>query len=164
MEIERPSVRLNFLAIIFAAVLCFLLHVGWYGYFVKSQFAGIGRTREWLMNTGVNPAIQDATALISMAVMATVLSYFIQRTGRQTVFRGIWIAFWMWLGIVATILATDYVFEVRTYALYAINAGFWLADMIVMGIILGAWKTRVVIPVTPAPIPPASPKPPATKL
>jgi hypothetical protein len=140
---SSPPFRLNPLAIVFAAILCFLLEIGWYAYFRDPWLAGIGRTRDWLMNTGVNPALQYVTAIVALAVMAAVMSYFLQRTGRQTVLRGVWVAFWMWLGAVATILATNYVFEVRTWALYAINAGFWLVDMIVMGIIVGAWKTRI---------------------
>jgi hypothetical protein len=140
---SSPPFRLNPLAIVFAAILCFLLEIGWYAYFRDPWLAGIGRTRDWLMNTGVNPALQYVTAIVALAVMAAVMSYFLQRTGRQTVLRGVWVAFWMWLGVAATILATQYAFEVRTWALYAINAGFWLVDMIVMGIIVGAWKTRI---------------------
>lgn len=140
--LAAPPFRLNLLAIVFAAILCFLLEIGWYAYFRDPWLVGIGRTRDWLMNTGVNPALQYVTALVALAVMAAVMSYFLQRTGRQTVLRGVSVAFWMWLGVAATILATQNAFEVRTWMLYAINAGFWLVDMIVMGIIIGAWKTR----------------------
>ncbi len=153
METETAPFRLNFPAVILAAILSFLIEVGWYSYFRDLWLTGIGRTRDWLMNTGVNPALQYVTALIAPAVMAAVISYFLQRTGRQTVLRGIAVAFWMWLGVVATIFATDYVFEVRTWALYAINAGFWLVDMMIMGIIVGAWKAKAAPGVSTPPPP-----------
>jgi hypothetical protein len=54
----------------------------------------------------------------------------------------------LWLGFVLTTWATEYVFEVRTYALFAINTGFWLIGMVVMGAIVGAWKKKSVEPGT----------------
>jgi hypothetical protein len=35
----------------------------------------------------------------------------------------------LWAGCVLTTIATEYVFEVRTYAIFSINAGFWLIGM-----------------------------------
>jgi len=149
----RPPFRLNLLAVILAAILAFLVDAGWYSYFRQLWLAGIGHTGDWLMANSVNPALQYATALVSLAVMAAVISYFVQRTGRQTVFRGVWIAFWMWLGVVVTTFATDYVFEARSARLYGIDTGVWLVDMIVMGIVVGAWKTRPAA-IASAPPPP----------
>jgi hypothetical protein len=34
------------------------------------------------------------------------------------------------------------VFEVRPYRLFAVNTGFWLLGMMVMGAIVGAWKKK----------------------
>jgi hypothetical protein len=31
---------------------------------------------------------------------------------------------------------------VRTYKIFAINAGFWLIGMVLMGAIVGAWKKK----------------------
>ncbi|MFZ0744581.1 MAG: hypothetical protein WAM85_09240, partial [Terracidiphilus sp.] len=68
---QGARVRQNYLAIVVAAVACFLFEAGWYSYFLQTWLNGIGRTREWLMSTGLSPALQYGTALISAAMIAT---------------------------------------------------------------------------------------------
>lgn len=143
---EAKRVRQNYLAIVVAAVACFLLEAGWYSYFLQAWLNGIGRTQAWLMSQGVNPALQYGTALISAALIATAISCVTQLTGPQTALRGMKAAVLLWLGFVLTTWATEYVFEVRTYALFAINTGFWLIGMVLMGAIVGAWKKKGVEP------------------
>ncbi len=139
----QPRVRQNYLAIVIAAIACFLLEAGWYSYFMQPWLDGIGRTREWLMSAaGYNPALQYGTALVCAALIATAISCVTQLTGPQTALRGIRVAVLLWFGFVFTTWATEYVFEVRPLSLFAINAGFWLVGMIVMGAIVGAWKKK----------------------
>jgi hypothetical protein len=95
------------------------------------------------MATGVNPALQYGTALLSAAVIAAAISCVIQLTGPQTALRGIRVAALLWLSCVLTTWATEYAFEVRTYKLFAINTGFWLIGMVLMGAIVGAWKKKI---------------------
>jgi hypothetical protein len=138
----QPRVRQNYLAILIAAIACFLLEAGWYSFFLQSWVDGIGRTMAWLMSTGVNPAFQYGTALISAAVIATAISCVTQLTGAQTAWRGIKVAVLLWLGFVFTTFSTEYVFEVRPWSLLGINAGFWLLGMMLMGAIVGGWKRQ----------------------
>jgi hypothetical protein len=56
--------------------------------------------------------------------------------------RGIKAGFGLWLGFVLTTWATEYIFEVRPFSLLAVNTGFWLAGMMLMGAIVGAWKAK----------------------
>jgi hypothetical protein len=138
-----PRVRQNYLAILVAAIACFLLEAGWYSFFMKAWLNGIGRTREWLMSAaGYNPALQYGTALVMAALMAAVISWFTQMTGPQTLWRGIKVGAIAWFGFELTAWSTEYVFEVRPASLLGVNAGFWLAGMILMGAIVGAWKKK----------------------
>jgi hypothetical protein len=143
MESQEPRVRQNYLAILVAAIACFLFEAGWYSFFMQSWLNGIDRTMAWLTGPGaINPALQYGTALISAAVIATAISCVTQLTGKQTLLRGVKVAALLWLGLVPTTLGTEYVFEVRPLSLLGINAGFWLGGMIVMGAIVGAWKKK----------------------
>jgi hypothetical protein len=142
MPIEQPRVRLNFLAVLVAAIACFLLEAVWYSYFLDAWLQGIGRSREWLIGQGVSPTLQSGTALLSAVLMAAAISVITQFAGPQTPRRGMKIAALLWLAFVLPTWATEYVFEVRTYALFAINTGFWLIGMVVMGAIVGAWKKK----------------------
>jgi len=139
---EVRRVRQNYLAITLAAVACFLFEAAWYSYFLQSWLQGIGRTQEWLDHTGINVGLQFATALLSEAVIASAISCVTQLTGPQTALRGMRAAALLWLGFVITTSTTEYVFEVRTYKIFAINAGFWLIGMVLMGAIVGAWKKK----------------------
>jgi hypothetical protein len=142
MTDTQAKVRQNYWAILVAAVANFLFEAGWYWFFLQSWLDGIGRSRQWLMSSGMNPNLQYGTALISAAVMATAISCVTQLTGAQTALRGIKVAALLWFSFVLTTLATGYIFEVRALKLFAIDTGFWLLGMILMGAIVGGWKKR----------------------
>lgn len=142
MPADQPRVRQNYFAILVAAIACFLLEALWYSVFLNPWLKGIGRTMDWLTAQGVSFPLQCATALVSAAVLATAISAFTQRTGAQTAWRGVKIAAALWAGCVLTTYATEYVFEVRSYAIFSINTGFWLLGMMLMGAIVGAWKKK----------------------
>ena len=142
MTNEQPKVRQNYLAVAIAAIACFLLEGCWYTIFKQPWLNGIGRTEESLMAAGANPALQYGTAFLAAIFVATGLSCVIQLTGAQTALRGIKVAAMLWFAFVLTTWATEYAFEERTYALFAINTGIWLLGMMVMGAIVGAWKKK----------------------
>lgn len=140
---QGTGVRQNYLANVVAGVACFLLEAGWYSYFMNTWLNGIGRTKEWLVSSGMNPAIQYATAVVMAVLMATAISYFTQLTGPQTVWRGIKTGALLWAGVMCTALSTEYIFEVRPLSLWAVNAGYWLLGMMLMGAIVGGWRKKV---------------------
>jgi hypothetical protein len=142
MSETQPKVRQNYWAILVAAVANFAFEACWYTLFLQQWIDGIGRTRQWLVNSGVNPNLQFGVALIAAALIATAISCVTQLTGPQTAWRGIKVAALLWLGFVFTTWATEYVFEIRPLSLFAINTGFWLLGMILMGAIVGGWKRK----------------------
>lgn len=136
-------IRQNYLAMVIAAIACFLLEGGWYTFFTQAWLVGIGRTRAELMSApGYNPALQYGTAFLSAIVMAAGLSCVIQLTGPQTALRGVKAGVLLWLAFVLTTWSTEYAFEERPLSLLGINAGFWLIGMVVMGAIVGVWKKK----------------------
>jgi hypothetical protein len=137
-----PRVCQNYLAILVAAIACFLLQAAWYSYFMTAWLDGIGRTREWQLASGVSPALQYLTALLAFFLIAMVISGITQFTGPQTALRGVKVAAVLWIGVVLSTRATEYVFEVRHFSLFAINTGFWLLGMCLMGAIVGGWRRK----------------------
>ena len=142
MTTEQPRVRQNYFAIVIAAIACFLLEAGWYSIFLQTWLDGIGRTRQWLVGHSINPALQYGTAIVCEAVIAMTISCVTQLTGRQTALRGMKTGVLLWLGLVLTTLATGYIFEVRPVSVLAVDAGFWLIGMTLMGAIVGGWKKK----------------------
>ena len=140
MEEVLPRVQQNYIANIVAAVAAFLIEAGWYSYFQQEWLNGLGRTRAWLSEAGVNPALQYGAALLAAFVMATAISCVVQMGGRQTLLRGIRAGILLWIGFVVPAFATEFVFEVRSWQFFGITVGVWLAGMIVMGAIVGVWR------------------------
>lgn len=141
--LQMARVRQNYLANVVAAIACFAFEAVWYSVFMSTWLNGIGRTMQWLQSSGMNPAVQYGTALVMALVMATAISCVTQLTGKQTAVRGIKVGALLWAGFVLTTWSTEYIFEVRPISLYLVNAGYWLLGMMLMGAIVGAWKTKV---------------------
>jgi hypothetical protein len=140
MPMVSPHVRHNYLAIAVAALASLLLLATWYTMFLDAWLEGIGRDRVWMAGAGVSQVLQCCTMLLAAGLLATCISSFVQLTGPQTAVRGIKVAAGLWLGCVLPIRAIESVFEIRSYTWFAINMGFWLLTMAVMGAIVGAWK------------------------
>ena len=82
------------------------------------------------------------TARRSQAILAIALSWIIQATGPQTATRGATIAAALWFGFIFTTWATEYAFEARSISVLAINTGYVLVGMLLMGLVLGGWKAK----------------------
>jgi hypothetical protein len=143
MTMEQVKVRHNYVAIVIAAVACFTLEAVWYTIFLQAWLDGIGRTREAMMHSGVSTWMQYAVALVSAMIVAVTISTVTQLTGDQTAVRGMKVGALLWLGIVFTTWATEYIFEARSFKLLGINTGVWLIGMTMMGAVVGTWKKKV---------------------
>ena len=111
----------------------FSFEAAWYSLFLEAWLKGIGHDHAWLAGQGANPALQYGTALLSEALIATAISCVTQLTGTLTALRAMKVAAMLWLGLVLPMIAVGEVFEVRSYALFAVNTGFWLLGMVLNG-------------------------------
>jgi hypothetical protein len=139
---ETKRVRLYFPAIAAAAVACFVFEAVWYGSLLDVWLKGNGHDRAWLESTKGIVGLQWAAALLAEAVIAACISWVTQGTGTQTAGRGMWVGALLWLGLVFTTSAVRVVFVLGSYQAFAIDAGFWLIGMAIMGAIVGGWKKR----------------------
>jgi hypothetical protein len=127
-------------AVIVAAVLHWLLGAVWFTTMKQAWLTGIGKTNEQLMASGIPAWLPHVVTLLANLVMAYVLGWLILATGPQTAARGVMIALAVWAGFIASAFATEYVFEGRSLQIFAINTGYPLVGLLIMGIVLGAWK------------------------
>jgi hypothetical protein len=125
---------LNWLAIFVAALAYFLLGALWYGpFFGKIWAAGmnIDPTQGGSMAAGY--AITFVGNLLLATVFARILS-LAPATGDALM-----LAFWLWLGFVATTLTITALWDSRPRAVAAINVGYHLAGMLVAALVLSMW-------------------------
>ena len=129
------TVTVNYLAVVVAAMAGFLLGWGWYTVFAKAWMTALGKTKGDCKPTPVPFVI----AAISCLVMAWMLAGLMGHLSDVTVKGGIVSAIFVWVGFVLTTVATNHAFEGMRPVVTAIDAGHWLAVLVLMGAIIGAF-------------------------
>jgi hypothetical protein len=135
----------NYLSVLVATVAAFMLGAIWYGTFSKAWIAAQGKTMESIKREQAEKVGQMSAFLpflivfVSNFVMATMLYGIMKHVGPFTVRAGMISAAFCWLGFVLTTIATNYTFQGRKPMLTVIDAGYWLAALLVSGAILGAF-------------------------
>jgi hypothetical protein len=137
------NARVNWLAVVVAAVVYFVVGALWYSMlFGNAWMIGIGKTEAQIMAERPNPLMAYLITFICNLILSSVLAQVIVATGKATATHGMRVAFIAWAGFIATTLMMNYQFEVRTFTLWAINAGYCLLGMLIMGGILGSWTKK----------------------
>lgn len=128
---------INYLAVIIAALAGFAIGAAWYMTLGNAWMAALGKTREQLKPS---PAAFIITA-IALLVMAFVLAGMIGHMGEITIRSGMISAAFVWTGFVATTIAVNYAYQNAKGKLMLIDGGHWLAVLLVMGAVIGAFGT-----------------------
>jgi hypothetical protein len=131
------QISVNYLAVVVAAVAGFLLGWGWYTAFGKLWMAGLGKKKEECDKA--MPIVPMVIAAVACLLMAYMLAGLMGHLADITVRGGLISAFFVWVGFVLTTVATNHAFEGMRPIVTAIDAGHWLAVLVVMGAIIGAF-------------------------
>jgi hypothetical protein len=129
----------NHWAVLVSALILWLLGAAWYSpiLFAKPWMASLkivpGHSKEGLA-TGM------ISSLIGDLVVAFVLMHFILWSGAATYGTGAFLGFLCWLGFFAAIQFPQGIYESRPTRLFAINGGYWLAGLLIIGGLLAVWK------------------------
>lgn len=132
---------LNFLAILVAALVFFILGGVWYA-------AVFGKP--WQTALNLNPeetarAQQDfpkalAVWFLSGLIISFVLVNFARALGATSFGSGVMVGFWAWLGFALPLNLNSLAFEKRSPHVFLINVGFYWVAFAIMGGILAAWR------------------------
>jgi hypothetical protein len=136
MDASQAFAHIHWLAVVVAAIAGFPIGALWYGpIFGNAWMAHTGVTKELAQQA--NMVKIYGTTLVLNLVIATSLAMFIgsKATWQDGLFAGCMAG----LTFVAAAFGISYLFEFRTFKLWAINAGFQVVVFSVMGTILGAW-------------------------
>ncbi|MGA2776757.1 MAG: DUF1761 domain-containing protein [Steroidobacteraceae bacterium] len=136
MNAPQAIGQIHWLAVVVAAVAGFPLGALWYGLlFGKPWMAETGITKERAQQA--NPAKIYGTTLLLNLLIATSLAMFIGAS--SSLADGLFAGFMAGFTYVAAALGITYLFEMRSFTLWAINAGYQVVVFSIMGAILGAW-------------------------
>jgi len=125
----------NWIAVLAAAVANLVINTVWYlpAVFGKRWSALTGRDLAAAPN-----AMNYVVAVIGALITAYVLALVAKAAGSASMGDGIALGLILWLGFQATLTAVGGLFEGRSWALWAINAGAGAVVMALMGAIIGA--------------------------
>ncbi len=134
-------IQINYIAVVAAAVVNIVIAAVWYAPFVFGKWwLEIMRDYEHDVEKLRRRATKSYVILfIAGLIMSFVLAHFIDYVGAVTVWNGVTTGFWLWLGFVAATNIMGTLFEGRSKKLYAINTGYYLMTLVVMGVILAVW-------------------------
>ena len=136
----------SYLAIIVAAVAGWLLGAVWYTVLSKPWQQAAGVTAGKMKQLQKTPAFYApfVIAFLAQIVMAWVLAGLIAHLGpgQFTIRNGIISGAFCWLGFVITTMAVNNGFAGRNWRLLLIDGGHWLAVLLLIGAVLGAFVAR----------------------
>lgn len=128
---------MNYIELIVAGVASMVVGFVWYGPLFGKM---------WMKESGVTQAKIDAgkkempktygMMFVGSLITAYVLSVFIGLAGAADYMSAATVAFWAWLGFVATVMLGSVLFEGRSWNYFGINAGYNLVNMVVMSAVL----------------------------
>ncbi|MCH7884316.1 MAG: DUF1761 domain-containing protein [Planctomycetes bacterium] len=133
--------QINFLAVLVAAVAMFTIGGVWYGLLFAKRWAEVhGYTDEQLQAMAKTQRRNFAIFFVSDLVMGVILSLLIINLDIQSAIQGAGLGLVIWFGIAATIGACKNAANNKPLAAFVIDTGHELTALVVMGMILGAWR------------------------
>lgn len=131
------DVVINYWAVVGAAVASMVVGTLWYGpVFGKPWMAMTGLTKESLKTMALSPVQAMGLGLVNSLLMAYVLGYFASAFGAVSAVEALVLAFWVWLGFVATAQISGFLWEGKSFTLFLLNTGYSLVTYAVMALIL----------------------------
>jgi len=126
--------HVNYLAVLIAAVIQWLLGAIWYGFVFKARWRALVGISEG--DKPKNAWFPYVAAFLANVILAFVLEILITLFNPNGFPGGVWAGAIVWLGFMAPPLFTQHIAEKRPAKLFAINASYWLFAMMLSGGVL----------------------------
>ena len=131
------TVLINYWAVLAAAAASFVLGGIWYSFLFKKSWIALQGTE---MGKGRSFPVLLIVNFVAGLITAFVLAHTVSYAGAETVYDALFVGFFTWLGYFAvTVSLGTVLWENKPIALYAINAGYWLVNILIMSLILTLW-------------------------
>lgn len=130
---------MNYLSIVVAALAGFGVGAIWYMVLGTAWLDALGKTEDDIKGSGAAQAMPFIIALVADLVIAIMLAGLMGHLGDVSVRGGLISGFFIWVGFVITTMGVNHAFSGASPKLTAIDGGHWLAVLLVMGAIIGAF-------------------------
>jgi len=132
------NVPVNYGAVAVAALAGYLLGGLWYGPLFGNAWRKLSKAGEARPTPAVI-VIGLAGSLIMSYMLAYALLYANAYHRTSGISSGLIAGCLTWLGFIAPVTVGSVIYENRSWSLWVLNNGYWLASLLVMGAILAAW-------------------------
>lgn len=134
--------RINYLAVVGAAVAAFVVGWLWYSPFLFGQaWMELHRMNPSAMADMKMPAWKMLVEFARGLVVAYVLARFAVLLGVVDCRGALQLGVWVWIGFPVTLLVGSVIWENVPWKLAAMHAGDWLVKILLMAAILGVWRS-----------------------
>ena len=133
--------KTNYPAVVVCAVVYWLLGGLWFGLVFGGPWMALEHLTEEQARS-MNPVLPYVVSFVLNLLIAFVLAQICIWRNANTSVKGALTGALLWIGFVGPITFTTYMYEMRPMKLFAINEGYPLAGLVLMGVILGAWKKK----------------------
>lgn len=131
---------INYIAVIIATLAGFGLGAVWYMVLGGAWMRALGKTKDQFDHgVGAAKALPFVISLVALFVMALMLAGLMGHLGDVTVRGGAISGLFVWVGFVITTMGVNHVFSGAKPMLTLIDGGHWLAVLLVMGAVIGAF-------------------------
>jgi len=131
-------------SIVIAAIVVWVLGAAWYTALAEPWMAGIGKTREQLMQQAGSPAMSYVVGFVAILVMCYLVAALLARLSATSFGSGARIGALAGL-LPAACIALNYAFEMRPPSLWLINAGYVVVGLAIAGAIIGGWTRKTMV-------------------
>ena len=133
------SVPTNFLAVIVAALVNYIIGAIWYGVLFGKAWQKLNGAGEMKVS-----AASVVLGLIGAFLMSFVLHHAIffadQFFKTGGVGGGLMVGFFNWIGLIAPVTIGVVTYEKKPFTLWILNNAYWLISLLIMGVILSVWQ------------------------
>ncbi|MGK2922796.1 MAG: DUF1761 domain-containing protein [Methyloceanibacter sp.] len=131
---------INYIAVVIATLAGFGLGAVWYMVLGLAWMRALGKTEaELKKEDGAGKVLPFIIALVALFVMAWMLAGLMGHLGQVSVRGGVLAGFFVWVGFVITTMGVNHAFSGAKPMLTLIDGGHWLAVLLVMGAVIGAF-------------------------
>jgi Protein of unknown function (DUF1761) len=132
----------NYLAVLVAGLIAFVVGAVWYtALFGKAwiRLQGFSEEKVKEMKANMSPVKFFGGMLLSYLVLAWVIAVILTGLPETEARTGATLGFFVWLGV-AAIGVTNHLPSGKPPGVYLIDAGCQLVYLVLMGLLLGAWR------------------------
>ena len=132
------DVPVNYLAIVVAALVNYVIGSLWYGVIFSKSWMKLAGMKEMKVT-----AVSVIVALVGAFFTAYILAHAVIFAGSYMKTSGIGLGLttglFNWLGFIAPVTIGVVIYEKKPFMLWVLTNAYWLISLLVMGVILALW-------------------------